>query len=170
MTAVPAAASATARRQLPVWLVSVLAGLAAAVTTELYGLVARAVGVPMRAGNIGADHADPVTVGLFAMGVLICTFWGTILAVLLARFARRPARTYLVTTLILTAVSLIGPGAAAHTAGSTKVMLGLAHLIAAAIIVTTVTRRLATVPARADRRLSRSGAAASTVPARAMRP
>jgi hypothetical protein len=130
------------RTTRPVWAVSVLAGAAASVATELYGLAARAAGVPMAAAGVGARTAGPITVGMFAMGTLICTFWGTILAVLLARYATRPARTYVWVTVVLTAVSLIAPLTAHDTATSTKAMLAVAHLIAAAIIIPTVTRRL----------------------------
>jgi hypothetical protein len=133
-------------RARPVWQVSVLAGGTAAVATELYGLAARAAGIPMAAGNIGATTAGPITVGMFAMGTLICTFWGTILAVILARYATRPARPYLRTTMALTTVSLASPLAAGDTATSTKLMLALAHLLAASIIIPTVTHRLSHAP------------------------
>ncbi|MBM7775899.1 hypothetical protein JOD54_006103 [Actinokineospora baliensis] len=127
----------------PLWLVSATAGLAAAAATEVYGLLARATGIPMAAGNIGADTAEPITVGMFAMGTAISVFWGTVLALLFARFARNAARTYLRTTIVLTALSLAGPLAAADTATSTKAMLILAHLLAAAIVIPPITRHLA---------------------------
>jgi len=136
----------------PIWLVSVLAGVTAAAATELYGLAARATGIPMEAGNIGAATAGPITVGMFAMGTLICTFWGTVLAMILARYATRPARAYLRTTVALVAVSLAAPLLAGDTAISTKLMLMMGHLIAAAIIIPTVTRRLAHAPRRGSRR------------------
>jgi hypothetical protein len=136
----PTATSAPAR---PVWQVSALAGLAAAVATELYGLAARAAGVPMAAAGLGSAKATPITVGMFAMGTLICTFWGTILAVVLARYAAHPARIYLRATVVLTALSLAIPLSAADTALSTRLTLAVAHLIAAAIIIPAVTRRLA---------------------------
>jgi hypothetical protein len=126
----------------PVWLVSAAAGLTAAAATEVYGLAARAAGVPMEAGSVGASTAEPINVGMFAMGTLISTFWGTILAVLLARWATRPARAYLWATVALTALSLVGPLGAGDTAAATKVMLAVAHLIAAAIVVPTVAHRL----------------------------
>jgi hypothetical protein len=140
-----AARPATAPRTLPVWLVSAFAAVAAAAATELYGLAARAAGIPMAAASVGASTAEPVSVGMFAMGTFVAAFWGTILAVLLARYARRPARTYARTTVALTVVSLAAPLAAADTAVSTKAMLAVAHLIAAAIIIPVVTRRLASV-------------------------
>ncbi|MFE3206245.1 DUF6069 family protein [Embleya sp. NPDC055664] len=127
----------------PVWLVSVAAGAVAAVATEVYGLIARELGSPMRAGNIGAATAEPITVGMFAMGVAVAMSVGTLLAVLIARRAARPARTYLRTTVALTALSMISPILAGDTAISTKLMLCGAHLVAAAVVVPTVTRRLA---------------------------
>lgn len=130
-------------RAWPVWAVSALAGVAAAVATEVYGLAARAAGIPMAAAGTGARTAAPITVGMFAMGTLISVFWGTVLAVLLARFSRRPARVYAWTACALTAVSLVMPLTAADTATSTKLMLAVAHLLAAAIVIPVVTRRLA---------------------------
>ncbi|GCD94533.1 DUF6069 family protein [Embleya hyalina] len=127
----------------PVWLVSVAAGAVAAVATEAYGLIARGLGTPMRAGNIGAATAEPITVGMFAMGVAVAMTLGTLSAVLIARRAARPARTYLRTTVALTALSMISPILAGDTAISTRLMLCGAHLVAAAVVVPTVTRRLA---------------------------
>ncbi|MFE9689524.1 DUF6069 family protein [Micromonospora sp. NPDC005806] len=134
------------RAARPVWLISVLAGLAAAIATELYGLAARAAGVPMAAGNVGASVPGPITIGMFAMGTATAVFWGTILAVLLARYARRPARAYRWTTVALTAVSMAGPCLAGATATATKLMLALAHIIAAAIVIPVVSRRLGHAP------------------------
>ncbi len=67
------------------------------------------------------------------------------LAVLIARFDRRPARVYLITTIALTAVSLLASLSAADTdtATSTKLTLAVGHILAAAIIIPPVTRRLA---------------------------
>jgi hypothetical protein len=148
-TTAPSPKPATVRRPRPVWAVSARAGLAAAVATELYGLAARAAGVPMAAAGFGSAAATPITVGMFAMGTLICTFWATVLAVILARYARHPARAYLRATLALTALSLAVPLSAADTATSTKVMLACGHLIAAAIVIPAVTRRLARASGRA---------------------
>ncbi|MYS78852.1 DUF6069 family protein [Embleya scabrispora] len=134
-----------------VWTVSVAAGAAAAIGTEAYGLLARGLGVPMRAGNIGAATAEPITVGMFAMGTAVSLCLGTILAVLVARFAACPARTYLVTTVALVALSMAGPLLAGDTPASTKAMLCGAHLVAAAIVVPVVTRRLESVAGRGAR-------------------
>lgn len=131
-----------ARRR--VWQANYLAALAAAVAVELWGLAARAAGVPMRAAGPGSHHAGTITVGMFAMGTMVVTFWFTFAVVLIARFARDPRRAYLRTALPLFALSLAAPITAADTAASTKVTLAAAHLIAGSIIIPIVARRLRT--------------------------
>jgi Family of unknown function (DUF6069) len=126
----------------PVWQVSYLAGLAASIVVEVWGLAARAAGVPMRAAGPGEHHAGPVTIGMFALGTMVVTFWFTFAVVLIARFAKNPRRIYLRTALPLLVLSLATPITAADTAISTKLVLGGAHLIAGAIIIPTVARRL----------------------------
>ena len=137
-----AAPSASFLARRPVWQVSYLSGLAASVTVETWGLVARAAGVPMRAAGLGSHHATPITVGMFAMGTMVVTFWFTFAVILMARFAKNPGRTYLCTALPLLALSLVVPATAADTAISTKLTLAAAHLIAGAIIIPVVARRL----------------------------
>jgi len=129
----------------PVWQVSYLSGLAASAVVEAWGLAARAAGVPMRAAGLGSHHATPITVGMFATGTMVVTFWFTFAVVLIARFAKNPRRTYLRTVLPLLALSLAVPLTAADTAISTKLTLAAAHLIAGAVIIPTVANRLSRV-------------------------
>ncbi|MEV6587361.1 DUF6069 family protein [Streptomyces acidicola] len=126
----------------PVWLVGVLATLAGAVVTEAFALFARAAGVPMDAASPGAEEAAEIPVGGFAGGVVFWSVAGIILAVALARWARRPARTFTVTTVALTALSLAGPAVAPHTATSTQIVLAMSHVVAAAVIIPTLAQRL----------------------------
>jgi hypothetical protein len=126
----------------PVWQVAYLSGLAASVAVEVWGLAARLAGVPMRASGFGSQHASTITVGMFAMGTMVVTFWFTFVVILIARFARNPAKVYLCTTLPLLALSLLVPLTAHETAVSTGVTLAVAHLIAATVVIPTVTRRL----------------------------
>lgn len=144
------AANATAQPQpvsrprlRPVWLVSAAAGAIALAVTELFWAVIRLSGVPIVAAGFGQAKAQPVTAGLIALGIFTCTFWGTVLAVVIARYATRPARLYLLATVVLTAASLAMPLSAADTATSTKLALSGAHVLAAAVIIPLVTRRLA---------------------------
>ena len=142
----PAAPSASFLTRRPVWQVCYLAGLAASVAVEAWGLAARAIGVPMRAAGVGAHHAMPIAVGMFAMGTMVVTFWFTFAVAGMARFARNPKRTYLRTALPLLVLSLAVPLTAADTAISTKLTLAAAHLMAGAIIIPAVARRLSRVP------------------------
>jgi heme A synthase len=100
--------------------------------------------------------AGKCTVGMFAMGALLCTFLATILAMVLARFAARPARAFALATVVLTALSLAVPLSAAGTAAATRLTLAGAHLLAAAIIIPTVSRRL-TRPRGASQTADSSG-------------
>jgi hypothetical protein len=139
----PVASSASFLARRPVWQVSYLAGLAASVVVEIWGLAARAIGVPMRIAGLGSHDAAPITVGMFAMGTMVVIFWFTFAVILMARFSKNPRRVYLRTALPLLALSLAVPATAADTAISTKVTLAAAHLIAGAIIIPVVARRLA---------------------------
>lgn len=130
-------------RRRPVWQVCYLAGLGASVVVEIAGLVARAAGVPMRAASPGAAHAGPITVGMFALGTMVVTFWFTFVVVAIAKFAEDPARAYLRTTIPLLLVSLAMPLIAQDTAASTKAVLAVCHLLAGLIIIPVVAGRLA---------------------------
>jgi len=132
----------------PVWLVGVLAAVAGAIVTELFALGARVIGVPMEAGSLGADTAAPIPLGGFAMGTLMWSVVGIVLAVVLARWAKRPARTFVVTTVVLTVLSLAGPVMAVDTATATKVVLALSHLVAAAVVIPPLALRLSHVRRR----------------------
>jgi hypothetical protein len=137
-----AAPSASFLALRPVWQVSYLSGLAASVVVEMWGLAARAAGVPMRAAGLGSQHATPITVGMLAMGTMVVVFWFTFAVILMARFAKNPRRTYLRISLPLLVLSLAAPLTAADTAISTKFTLAAAHLIAGAIIIPAVAWRL----------------------------
>ncbi|MFF3347009.1 DUF6069 family protein [Streptomyces sp. NPDC002779] len=128
--------------QRPVWLVGIVATVAGAVVTEAFALGARAAGVPMEAASPGAVEAAEIPVGGFAGGVLFWSVAGIVLAVALARWARRPARVFTLTTVALTALSLVGPVVAPHTATSTQIVLAVSHVVAAAVIIPLLARRL----------------------------
>ena len=67
---------------------------------------------------------------------------GLALAVVLTRRARAPRRTFVRTTVTLTALSLV-PDAIADAAVDTKGLLMLTHLVAAAIVIPAIASRLA---------------------------
>jgi hypothetical protein len=123
--------------------VGVLATLAAAVAAEAMTLVARAAGVPMAAAGVWESEAQQIPVGGIARSVVIWSTGGILLAVALARWARRPARTFVLTTVGFTVLTLAAPVLAVDTAVSTQVVLVLTHVVAAAVVIPVLARRLA---------------------------
>jgi hypothetical protein len=66
---------------------------------------------------------------------------GLILAAVLSRTARHPRSTFVRTTVVLTALSLV-PDVIADAGVATKALLMLTHLVAAAIVIPAVAQRL----------------------------
>ena len=144
----PTTRAASRLARLPVTAAGAIAALAGAAVLYAYAALAQALDVPMRAGEIGASHAQAITPASFAAGVVFCTVAGTVLAMVLARRAAHPARAFLRTSLVLVAISLVFPLAASHTATATRLTLALGHLIAAAIVIPIITSRLTHAPGR----------------------
>ena len=125
----------------------------AAVTTRsmlVAGVAATAVASVATAGVAAAGHAAgisldmagaPIPVSGFATLTAMFSLVGLVLAAALGRFARRPRRTFVRTTVALTVLSLV-PDLIADAASTTKVLLMLTHLVAAAIVIPAVARRL----------------------------
>jgi hypothetical protein len=120
-----------------------VAGLAAAVATVATGALARAADVPMQAAAGADEAAENIPLWAFAQLTVVSAVVGTLLALALNRYARRPARTFVVATTLLTVVSFVGPVMAQHATTATRVVLELTHVIAAAIIIPALAARLA---------------------------
>lgn len=144
MTAITAPTASTAvttpttteARTTPLWRTGARAGLAAAVATTAVAAVATGVDVPLE-----IDGEQIPLLG-FAQLTLFCTAIGVVLAKALARWATRPQRTFLAATLALTVLSVV-PDLAVTATAATKVVLIATHLVAAAIVIPAVARRLA---------------------------
>jgi hypothetical protein len=133
LTTTPSSTRAVpSRRLLRAGMTAAVAGIA---TAEAYAAVIKAAGVPMQAGFLGASHASALNAGSFAMGVLVCTFWGTILAAIVSRVSARASRTFVVLGSGLTLLSLFVPLGAGATAASTKATLAVAHVLVASIVI-----------------------------------
>ncbi len=114
-------------------------GLVAAALASVATATVAATG---HAAGISLDMAgEPVPVLGFAMLTAVFSLVGLALAVLLARRAGHPRGTFVRTTVVLTALSLV-PDALADSAGSTIALLMTTHLVAAAIVLPAVARRL----------------------------
>ena len=73
---------------------------------------------------------------------------GAWIALALSRWAKRPARTFLVVTVALTVASFASPLIAEDATTATRLVLELTHVVAAALIIPPIAYRLAQRPAR----------------------
>ncbi|HEV7658160.1 MAG TPA: DUF6069 family protein [Mycobacteriales bacterium] len=108
---------------------------AAAVATVAIALVARAAGV----GFVSAGEAIPPAG--FAVMTAMLALPGLVLAAALRRWAARPRRTFVRIAVTLTVLSLAAPFVLRTDAASVVVLM-VTHVVAAAIIVPAVARRL----------------------------
>jgi hypothetical protein len=96
----------------------------------------------MRAAPQTADAGRPIPISGYATGTLLCTAIGTVLAIALLRLARRPARTFVVVTTLLTLASFRGPITTGHATTATRLVLASTHVVAAAVVIPALGRRL----------------------------
>lgn len=141
-------ATTTSRGQfaarMPVWLVSVVVVVVGALVTGVYEVAARAVGIPFNVAlpGTGMEPAAIPATGL-AWAVAELGLIGIVVAVCLARFAKRPRSTWNRTAWTLTALSCVPSLIAVTDSYATNIMLVISHLVAAAVIVPAIAARLA---------------------------
>ena len=111
------------------------ATVAAAVATAVVAAAGQAVGISLDMSGA------PIPATGFAVMTVIFAVLGLVIAVALRRFAQHPRTAWLRTTVALTALSFV-PDALADAAVSTKGLLMLTHVVAAAIVIPAVARRL----------------------------
>jgi peptidoglycan/LPS O-acetylase OafA/YrhL len=133
---VPIATTRPRTALAPVWRTGAIATVAAAVAAVVLAVVASAIDVPL---TIDGEEIPVLGFGTMA---LLWSAVGTGMAAVLARRAKRPARTFVVTTIALTIVSFV-PVVNADASTATQVTLALAHVLAAAIVIPALALRLA---------------------------
>jgi Family of unknown function (DUF6069) len=111
------------------------ATVAAAVATALVAAAGQAVGISL------AVSGAPIPPSGFAVLTAIFSVLGLVIAAALRRFARRPRTAWIRTTVALTVLSFV-PDVLADAGVTTKVFLMLTHVVAAAIVIPAVARRL----------------------------
>jgi hypothetical protein len=114
---------------------AVAAALASGATT-IVAAAGNAAGISLDVGGA------PIPASGFAVLTAICSLIGLVLAAVLSRVTRRPRTAFVRSTVALTVLSLV-PDVIADAAPATKALLMLTHLIAAAIVIPAVARRLA---------------------------
>jgi Family of unknown function (DUF6069) len=117
------------------WKTGAVAGVTAATGTTAFAAALEALGVSFEIKG----EAIPL-VG-FAQMVLLGTIIGTVLAVVLARKVSHPRRTFVITTVALTALTFV-PDITANAPGSTRLALALSHVVAAAIVIPALASKL----------------------------
>jgi hypothetical protein len=107
----------------------------AAAATAAVAAVGDFAGVSLAVGGA------PIPVSGFAVLTAVFSVVGLALALVLARTVRRPRTAFVRTTIVLTALSLV-PDVLADASADTKALLMLTHLVAAAIVIPAIARRL----------------------------
>jgi len=85
---------------------------------------------------------EAIPVVAFGRLTLFFTVIGVLIARTIGRRARHPRSTFIRTTLVLTALSVV-PDVLLSTDAATKMTLVLTHLVAAAIVIPALSSRLA---------------------------
>jgi hypothetical protein len=130
--------AAASRRTAPLWRPGGLAAIAAALATTVIAAVATSAGLSLEIGG------EPIPLFAFTQLTLVFAAIGVMLAAALRHWAATPRRTFVGTTAALTVLSVV-PDLVVSAAPSTRAVLMLTHLVAAAIVVPLVAGRL---PAR----------------------
>ena len=124
---------ATTRR--PLLKAGARAGAVAAVATTAVAAVARAIDIPLDI------EGEAIPLAGFAQMTLLWTAVGVFIAWACRRRASNARQTFVRITLALTALSFV-PDVTAQTGTATKVTLMLTHIVAAAIVIPALSRRL----------------------------
>ena len=147
-TEVAAPASGRTGRTHPfrrIGVTGLVATLAAMVATAVAAAFARAAGIDFEVPEGG--ETIPV------IGVAVVTGFfslvGTVIAVALLRWSARPAERFLWTAVSLTAVSLVPPFLSGANEATTAALVGL-HLVAATVMIPTLTRSLRVIAQRSE--------------------
>lgn len=117
---------------------TVVATVLAAAAVELLVAVVKAAGVDV------AIQGKPLGFGGCTVALLMCMVPAVALIAGVRRWAVHPARAWVRITVALTAVSFMPDLTVSSTATGSRLTLMTAHLVAAAIIVPLVARRLPT--------------------------
>ena len=123
----------TSRRVL--WTAGLVSGAVASVATTVMAAVASAADVALT-----IDGEEIPLLG-FAQMTMLGAVIGTVLAWAFSKWASRPRRTFVVTTVVLTALSLV-PDLLVNASTATKLVLMATHVVAAAIVVPPIAKRL----------------------------
>lgn len=113
----------------------VVAAALASGATSIVAAAGHAAGISLDLGGA------PIPVSGFAVLTAFFSLVGLVLAAVLSRLACHPRSTFVRSTVVLTVLSLV-PDVIVDATPATKALLMLTHLVAAAIVIPAVARRL----------------------------
>jgi hypothetical protein len=126
------------RQQHPrLFLPGLAAAAAGAAVVTAVAAIAMAVGVDFDV----PDGGESIPLAAFTQMTLIFSVVGILVALAIRRWASRPARTWVRVAVVITALSLVPPLLVGANL-ATECALVLVHLIAAAIVIPVIARRL----------------------------
>ena len=118
------------------WRVGARAGVVAAVAVSVVAGVALAAGVPLEV------EGEAIPVAAFAQMTLLGTAAGVLLAKALQRWSARASQRFVAATVALTALSIVPDFTTAGISTASRLVLAATHVVAAAIVVPAIARRL----------------------------
>ena len=145
-TIVAADTANTSSRRM--WAVGAVAAVVSSLVVIALVAIAQGFGVPMEVAENSTKQPEQIPLLGYATVILGSTLIGLLLATAFNRWTRRPRRTFVITALVLTAVSFAFPATTTATT-ATKVILEITHVIPAALIITAIAAHL---PSRQVRR------------------
>ncbi|MGP3965916.1 DUF6069 family protein [Nonomuraea sp. 3N208] len=119
----------------PLVIGGLIAAAVAGAATAAVAAVGEFAGISLVVGGM------PIPVFGFAVLTVVFSVVGLVLALVLARTVRRPRTVFVRTTVVLAVLSLV-PDVLVDASAATRVLLMLAHVVAAAIVVPAIARRL----------------------------
>lgn len=120
----------------PVWLHGLGATVVASAVVTVLAMAASAAGVSFETAS------GTIPLAGYAQLTALFSLIGVAMAAVMARVARRPRRTFVVTTVALTVASLV-PDVTFGFDAASAVVLMLLHVVAAVIVIPVLARRLA---------------------------
>jgi hypothetical protein len=131
------------------WAAGAVAGAVSSLVVIGVVAIAEGLGVPMEVAENSTNQPEQIPLSGYGSLILVSTLVGLLLATAFDRWARRPRPAFVITALVLTAVSFAFPATTTATT-ATKVMLGITHLIPAALIIPAIAAHLPSRRVRAS--------------------
>ena len=123
------------------WAVGAVTGVVSSLIVVALVAIAERVGVPMEVAENSTKQPERIPLLGYGTVILGSTLIGLLLATAFGHWTARPRLAFVITALVLTAVSFAFPATTTATT-ATKVMLGITHVIPATLIIAAIAAHL----------------------------